>query len=50
VKRFFSVVASVLATMLSMTFGFTWVFWLALVIYAIGVTVLFRTPEPAAIG
>ena len=50
VNGFFSVVASVLATMLSMTFGFTWVFWLALVIYAVGVTALSRTPEPAAIG
>jgi spermidine synthase/MFS family permease len=44
VNGFFSVVSSVLATMLSMTFGFRWVLFLALVIYGVGVAALTRIP------
>ena len=47
VNGFFSVVASVLATMLSMTFGFRAVMLLALAIYAIAVAALRRLPAPA---
>jgi hypothetical protein len=44
VNGFFSVMSSVLATMLSMTFGFRWVLFLALVIYGLGVATLTRIP------
>ncbi|MBW1688445.1 MAG: hypothetical protein JRS35_25700 [Deltaproteobacteria bacterium] len=44
VNGFFSVVSAVLATMLSMTFGFRWVLFLALVIYGVGVAALTRIP------
>ena len=47
INGFFSVVASVLSTILSMTLGFHWVFVIALLIYVVGVTALSRTPEPA---
>jgi spermidine synthase len=44
VNGFFSVVASILATMLSMSFGFRAVLLLALAVYAIGVAALLRMP------
>jgi hypothetical protein len=47
INRFFSVVASVGSTMLSMTYGFQAVFALSLGIYAVGVYALSRTPAPA---
>ena len=47
---FFSVVASVLSTILSMTLGFPWVFAIALLIYTVGVIALSRTPEPSSIA
>jgi MFS family permease len=50
VNGFFSVVASVLSTILSMTIGFNLVFLLALVIYAVGMTALSRTPEPVPVS
>jgi spermidine synthase len=52
VNGFFSVVSSVLATMLSMTFGFRWVLFLALVIYGVGVAALTRIPavRPLRVG
>jgi predicted membrane-bound spermidine synthase len=46
VNGFFSVVSSVLATILSMAFGFPVVLLLALAVYAAGVTALTRIPEP----
>jgi len=48
VNGFFSVVSSVSATILSMTFGFRWVLFLALVVYAVGVFALTRIPERRA--
>jgi hypothetical protein len=45
VNGFFSVVSSVLATILSMSFGFRVVLLLAALIYAIGVLALVRIPE-----
>jgi hypothetical protein len=42
VNGFFSVVASVLGTLLSMTFGFQAVLLIALVLYAIGLAALQR--------
>jgi len=45
VNGFFSVVSSVSATILSMTFGFRWVLFLALLVYAAGVFALSRIPE-----
>jgi Na+-transporting methylmalonyl-CoA/oxaloacetate decarboxylase gamma subunit len=45
VNGFFSVVSSVLATILSMSFGFKVVLLLAALIYAIGVLALTRIPE-----
>jgi spermidine synthase len=44
VNGFFSVVASVLATMLSMTFGFTTVMVIALAIYGVAIVSLRRIP------
>jgi len=46
INGFFSVVSSVLATILSMTWGFRWVLLAALGIYAVGTLALSRTPEP----
>ncbi|MFP6638788.1 MAG: hypothetical protein VCC04_00985 [Myxococcota bacterium] len=46
INGFFSVVASVLATILSMTFGFQMVFVLAFFIYVIGVVAFSRIPAP----
>jgi hypothetical protein len=48
VNGFFSVVSSVLATMLSMTFGFRGVLFLALLAYAVAVLALARIPAPRA--
>ena len=48
VNGFFSVTSSVLATILSMTFGFGFVLLLAAVVYAIGVLALWRVPQPPA--
>jgi MFS family permease len=45
VNGFFSVVSSVLATILSMSFGFRVVLLLAATIYAIGIVALTRVPE-----
>ena len=45
VNGFFAVVSSVLATILSMSFGFNVVLLLAALIYAIGVLALLRIPE-----
>ena len=45
---FFSVMSSVLATMLSMSFGFSAVLTLAVVIYGIGVLALIRIEGPPA--
>ena len=48
INGYFSVVSSVLATMLSMSFGFRVVLLLAWVVYAIGVLALARIPERAS--
>jgi spermidine synthase len=48
VNGFCSVVSSILTTMLSMTFGFTVVMNIALVVYAIGIAALSRIPDPSA--
>jgi hypothetical protein len=48
VNGFFSVVSSVLATILSMSLGFRAVLLLAACIYAVGVLALRRIPEPPA--
>ncbi len=45
VNGFFSVMSSVLATMLSMSFGFSAVLALAVIVYAIGVLALIRIPD-----
>jgi spermidine synthase len=50
VNGFFSVVSSVLATILSMTIGFNMVLVTALVIYAIGIAALTRIPAPARLA
>ncbi len=47
VNGFFSVMSSVLATMLAMTYGFTIVLFAALAIYVVGVAALSRIPQPA---
>ncbi len=47
VNGFFSVMASVLATILAMIFGFGVVLALGLVIYLLGIAVFSRVPEPA---
>jgi hypothetical protein len=49
VNGFFSVVASVLSTILSMTIGFRMVMLVGLAIYLVGVTVFRRVPEPRAL-
>jgi hypothetical protein len=49
VNGFFSVVSSVLATLLSMSWGFGTVLWLALAVYAAGVLALWRV-APASSG
>jgi hypothetical protein len=46
INGFFSVMASVLSTILSMLIGFTLVMYTGLVIYLIGVNVFRRIPEP----
>ena len=48
VNGFFSVISSILATMLSMTFGFAVVLALAVLIYLVGILALSHIPEPAA--
>jgi hypothetical protein len=48
VNGFFSVVSSVSATMLSMSFGFRVVLLVALLVYAVGVLALTRIPERSA--
>jgi hypothetical protein len=48
VNGFFSVVSSVLATLLSMSFGFTAVLGLALGIYAVGIAALWRVTPAVA--
>jgi spermidine synthase len=47
VNGFFSVVASVLATVLSMSFGFQNVMWIALMLYGVAIAALRRIPAPA---
>ena len=47
VNGFFSVVSSVLATILSMTIGFSLVMVSALAIYLVGIAALMRVPSPA---
>jgi hypothetical protein len=44
INGFFSVISSILATMLSMTFGFTVVLALAVLIYGVGILALLRIP------
>ena len=46
VNGFFSVMSSVLATILPMAVGFRRVFFAALVVYAIGAFAFSRTPDP----
>ncbi|MBI3767353.1 MAG: hypothetical protein HY271_02540 [Deltaproteobacteria bacterium] len=48
VNGFFSVISSILATILSMTWGFTVVLTLAALVYLIGIVALRRIPEMAA--
>jgi hypothetical protein len=48
VNGFFSVISSILATMLSMSFGFAVVLALAVLIYLVGILALRRIPEPVA--
>jgi MFS family permease len=48
VNGFFSVVSSVLATILSMTFGFDRVMLAGVAVYAVGIVALLRVPVPAA--
>jgi spermidine synthase len=47
VNGFFSVVSSVLATMLSMTFGFDRVMLAGAIVYVVGIVALLRIPAPA---
>ena len=47
VNGFFSVISSILATMLSMSYGFAFVLALAVFTYLIGILALSRIPEPA---
>jgi uncharacterized membrane protein len=47
VNGFFSVVASVLATLLSMSLGFGTVMVLALAVYGVAIVALRRIPQPA---
>jgi len=44
VNGFLSVISSILATMLSMTFGFTVVLALAVLVYLVGILALIRIP------
>jgi hypothetical protein len=44
INGFFSVISSILATMLSMTFGFTVVLAFAVLIYGVGILALIRIP------
>jgi hypothetical protein len=46
VNGFFSVITSILSTILAMIFGFKVVLFLALAVYAIGVVTLARVPAP----
>jgi predicted membrane-bound spermidine synthase len=46
VNGFFSVITSILSTILAMTFGFKVALFLALVVYAIGVAAMARVPAP----
>jgi hypothetical protein len=46
VNGFFSVISSILATILSMTWGFTIVLALAVLAYLVGIAALSRIPEP----
>ena len=48
VNGFCSVVSSVLATILSMSFGFRAVMLLAVVLYAVGVAAMLRIPPAAS--
>jgi hypothetical protein len=48
VNGFFSVTSSVLATILSMSFGFGLVLLCAAIAYAVGVLALSRVPQPPA--
>ena len=48
VNGFFSVISSILATMLSMTYGFSVVLALAVAIYLVGILALRRIPAPVA--
>jgi predicted membrane-bound spermidine synthase len=45
VNGFFSVIASILSTILAMVFGFRWLFAVALLVYAAGVAVMSRFPS-----
>ncbi len=47
VNGFFSVISSILATMLSMTYGFQTVLLIGAGVYAVGILTLMRVPEPA---
>ena len=47
VNGFFSVIGSVLTTILAMSFGFRTVFLLALIVYGIGVLSMARIPDAA---
>lgn len=46
VNGFFSVLSSILATMLSMTFGFQTLQAIGMAVYAVGILALMRTPAP----
>ena len=48
INGFFSVMASVLATLLSMTYGFNTVMVIGFVIYALGIAAFRRVPTPVA--
>ena len=48
VNGFFSVMSSVLATILAMSWGFQLVLWLAVGIYAVGALSLSRIPQPTS--
>ena len=45
INGFFSVISSVLTTMLSMSYGFDAVMWISLAVYAVGGLALLRIPE-----
>jgi spermidine synthase len=48
VNGFFSVMSSILATILSMSFGFQAVLMIGMVVYAVGIVSMTRIPEPSA--